>query len=479
MSNQLSHAIIYPPPTRSPDHVWNILELKKRGVRYVRIQLVDPTNNIRYRIVPISHFERIMQSARPGITFTKAILGSAFLKVAEGFTSDGEYLYVPDMSTVRMMPYKLGHASVLGWFEEKASVDTPDGTWTTKVDFCPRGILRMIIEKARRVSGVEFLVGFETEFVLLSSTSPVTPVHHKHAYSNTLALPTGSIAEVVLEEIVEALQISGIEVQMYHAEASFGQYEIVTGPLPPLQAADALVHTRETIYNISSKHGLRATLAPRINQSSTGSASHAHISVHSTDKSPQTQSAQEPNLTITEASFLAGLLAHLPAVAAITLPLPASFERVADGIWSGGTYVCWGTDNREVPIRLCNATFASSRNFEVKALDGTANPYLALAAILGAGHSGIQTQTQLLVKDCRGPSAAELGEEGRKELGIIQRMPLNWDDARNKLSNDEIMRGILGGDVVDKYLNVNECMGRALNEPDDNDTRLTLLVESY
>ena len=42
------------------------------------------------------------------------------------------------------------------------------------------------------------------------------------------------------------------------------QYEVVTGPMSPLEAADALVHTRETIYNIASKHGLRATFAPRL-----------------------------------------------------------------------------------------------------------------------------------------------------------------------------------------------------------------------
>lgn len=42
------------------------------------------------------------------------------------------------------------------------------------------------------------------------------------------------------------------------------QYEFVTGPLPPLEAVDALIATRETITNIASKYGLRATLAPRI-----------------------------------------------------------------------------------------------------------------------------------------------------------------------------------------------------------------------
>ena len=46
------------------------------------------------------------------------------------------------------------------------------------------------------------------------------------------------------------------------------QYEVVTGPLPPLEAADALVFTRETIYNIANKHGLKATFSPRLHTDS-------------------------------------------------------------------------------------------------------------------------------------------------------------------------------------------------------------------
>lgn len=78
------------------------------------------------------------------------------------------------------------------------------------------------------------------------------------------ALPAGAVETIVLEEIASALDVGGIELQMYHAEAAPGQYEIITGPLPPLEAADAFMFTRETIVNIASKHGLRATLAPRV-----------------------------------------------------------------------------------------------------------------------------------------------------------------------------------------------------------------------
>ena len=92
---------------------------------------------------------------------------------------------------------------------------------------------------------------------------PIEPAN-QHGYGNSPALPTGTKEYQILEEIAECLSLSGVELQMYHSEGAPGQYEVVTGPLPPLQAADALIHTRETIYNIASKHGLRATFAPRV-----------------------------------------------------------------------------------------------------------------------------------------------------------------------------------------------------------------------
>ena len=97
---------------------------------------------------------------------------------------------------------------------------------------------------------------------------------------------------------------------------------------------------------------------------------HTHISVHPTTGAPSDAS----QLTSHETSFLSGLLTHLPAIQAFTTPISASYARVVDGIWSGGTYVCWGTYNKDVPVRLCNAASPTARNFEVKCVDGLANP---------------------------------------------------------------------------------------------------------
>jgi glutamine synthetase len=194
-----------------------------------------------------------------------------------------------------------------------------------------------------------------------------------------------------------------------------------------------------------------------------GNACHAHISVHPTSGAHPGPSNSDPNLNKLEASFLAGVLAHLPALLALTLPFPASYSRMLDGIFAGGTWVSWGTDNREVPIRLANAASPSSRNFEYKLLDGTANPYLALAGILGAGVKGILDGAHLTLKDCTGPSAAQRGEAGRKELGVTQRLPLKWEEARGLFRQSVVLKNILGDSVVEKYLSVNEVGGNFID----------------
>lgn len=95
----------------------DIHALRALGIRFVRFQFTDLTNNIRYRVIPITYFEKMFASRRPSISFLTACLGAVFLTLADGFAPDSEYIYVPDMSSVRVLPYKPGHASVLGWFE--------------------------------------------------------------------------------------------------------------------------------------------------------------------------------------------------------------------------------------------------------------------------------------------------------------------------------------------------------------------------
>lgn len=135
---------------------------------------------------------------------------------------------------------------------------------------------------------------------------------------------------------------------------------------------------------------------------------------------------------------------------------------MVDAAWSGGTWVCWGSDNREAPVRLCGTRTAThGRHFEVKALDGTANPYLAIAALLHAGTLGVRKGLELRLGDLQG-MAQLIGEAERAKLGITQRLPRDLGQAVEKLRGDEELVSGLGEDLVAKYISTIEASRASL-----------------
>jgi hypothetical protein len=113
---------------------------------YIRLQWVDLINNVRCRVIPVSYFLKLLQSPRPGVGVAKAALGLVYLMTASGFSAVGEYLYVPDMASLKYCPYAPDEASVMGWFQEKSPVPGVDLRLSVEVNLCPRGILKSIVE---------------------------------------------------------------------------------------------------------------------------------------------------------------------------------------------------------------------------------------------------------------------------------------------------------------------------------------------
>lgn len=253
----------------------------------------------------------------------------------------------------------------------------------------------------------------------------------------------------------------------------------MTGPLAPLEAADALIYTRETIYNVASKHGLRATFAPRVNATKctyhclpppriacvdtkalVGTGQHVHISLHSEDSHrarhiEQRSASEASHLTRTEGAFIQEVVDHLPALCALMLPTPQSYWRVQDGRSAGGTYACWGTDNKDAPLRVCGES--GSHHIEAKTPDGTTNPYLVLAGLLSAGLYGVLRGRNLGTPDCTKPISTMTEEEKKKaKVQDLKRLPRSVEEARRLLAQDTALREVLGSEFIDKYLSVNE-----------------------
>src|SRR6266404_2533683 len=190
-------------------------------------------------------------------------------------------------------------------------------------------------------------------------------------------------------------------------------------------------------------HVTMSSLVPQtrsLNDSITGgTAAHAHISIHPTAQPPANPPSANPNtnkdttMTPLERSFLQSLLEHLPSSAPFTLPTTASYDRIQDGIRSCGTYACWGEDNKEVAIRLTGPP--GSHHFEVRTIDGTANPHIALATVIGLGLIGVQKGMELKIGAVDGP-AVLLSDEERTKKGIVGRLETTLGAARDAALKD-------------------------------------------
>lgn len=281
-------------------------------------------------------------------------------------------------------------------------------------------------------------------------------------------------ATEVIESAVAALDAAGVHVEMVHPESANGQYEVVLPRAPALEAVDTLLFARDVISSCATAKGYRMTLHPKPFPGSCGTAAHVHMSISS-------PGGDDP---ATYKPFYAGILAHFRAISALTYSSPASYERVQDGCWAGGTWVAWGTQNREAPLRAIEGS-----HWEFKALDGMANMYLALAAVLGTGallgHSsggeGVSGPGAVVGRwaDCGEVAPAEITPERRGEMGMWERIPGSLDEALEALEVDEeVVEVVLGRELVERYVTVKRAEAALLLDMGEAERR-TWLMERY
>jgi hypothetical protein len=144
-TTDLSFGIAYTPS----GSLWRPLAaqaLKDHGIKYIRFQWLDLANILRYRVIPLAQWIKILESSRPSISLLKVNLSLVVLHIPPGFVSTGEYIYKPDLSSLRVIPYAPGQASVMGYYEEKVPLPGPDGVLTLKVDLDARAALHRVCE---------------------------------------------------------------------------------------------------------------------------------------------------------------------------------------------------------------------------------------------------------------------------------------------------------------------------------------------
>ena len=254
----------------------------------------------------------------------------------------------------------------------------------------------------------------------------------------------------VIMNIVESLIAQNITVEQYYPESGPGQHEITMRYSDALSAADNQVIFRETVKATAYQHGLIASFLPKIFPDTAGSGCHLHLSLWKDDENILQDPDTEYGIGETAQAFIAGILYHLPALMAITTPIPRSYRRIRPHLWSGAFQI-WGFNNRETAVRVIQEENGKIRHLELKTVDATSNPYLVLGAVIAAGLHGIQENMRLAEPVQRDP--ATLSPEERNENRIIP-LPGNLGEALAALGNDETILYAMGPDLSQSYLAV-------------------------
>ncbi|MDF2703373.1 MAG: glutamate-ammonia ligase, partial [Rubrobacteraceae bacterium] len=270
-------------------------------------------------------------------------------------------------------------------------------------------------------------------------------------YAGSFAL---TAAAGLVAELAETLEEMGIRPEQCHAEVGHGNLELSVGEVEALSAADRRVQVLEAIRGVAHRMGLETTMAPKPYLDGAGNGHHLHVSLYKGD-APALFDASGA-LNAAGSGFIGGILEHLPAVMAFTAASPNSYQRLAPGMWSSA-YACYGPDNREAAVRLASPVAgaeSATANVEIKPVDVTANPYLALAAVLAAGMDGMEKGLDPGEPTTVDP--ATLSAEERADRGIYP-LPTNLDEALDALEKDGVLIGTLGEQIVRTHL----AVGRA------------------
>jgi glutamine synthetase len=342
----------------------------------------------------------------------------------------GEVRIKPDPETFVVLPYAPGAAAML------ADQVNPDGSpW----DGCARTFLKQAIAELR-AAGYELQASFEPEFTLgyrSASGNELLPNDESLCYSAT----GFHMAHEYTIELVQALESQDLEVEHYYPELGHGQQEVPIRHAEALRAADNHVLLRETARAIAIRRDQWATFAPKPLPDQAGNGAHLHASLWKDGRNAFADPAGQFGLSAVGYQFLAGVLAHLPALVALTCASVNSYRRLAPSMWAGA-YACYGPDNREAAIRVCSPIgSAGSVNLELKPSDSSANPYLALGAFIHAGLDGIRRS---LRPDA--PMSADPGTltDAERDLAGAARLPSTLDAALDALEADQLLTGALG-----------------------------------
>lgn len=407
------------------------------GIDFYLCSFVELAGTPKAKLVPATHIEEMKSE------------GAGFAGFAAGDLNQGPHdpdiVSIPDFKSLTILPWRKNVAWVPG------NLHVNGQPWP----YCPRTILCRNLEDLRR-KGWVLQVGIEAEFMLLKKNDlgnylPWDPL-------DTAGKPCYDLGALyrnldLMTALLRYMQELGWNPYAADHEDANCQFELNWLYADALTSADRHTFFKWMVRTVAEQHGLWATFMPKPFAHLTGNGAHFHLSLAEADTGRNLflDTSAEFGLSTLGRWFMAGVLHHAKSLAALTSPIVNSYKRLVPGTpRSGATwapvYITYGPSNRTQMIRL-----PGPGRIENRAVDGAANPYLAIAALLAAGLDGIENKMD--------PGAAntsnlyEVEERDLAERGI-RVLPMSLREALGELEKDEILARALGTDFTSYYVKV-------------------------
>jgi glutamine synthetase len=409
-------------------------QLRAAGVHTLLAQFTDLHGVAKGKYLPLEQLDALLSE---GSGFSgPSIAGTGLAR--QGPRS--EYWGRGDASTAQALPWMPGYARLVC-----------DGFVAGQpFDACPRQVLRRA-EARLSARGWQLRTGIEPEFFLLKADGrgsyvPIDDADRLDKPSYDLkALPRQA---ALLRELHLALQGCGLRVLQIDHEDAQGQYELNFAYDRALHSADRIMLFKLAAQAIAEKHGALFSMMPKPFADQPGSGMHFHASLWTGEGPTERCLFDGAEGQVLLGHFIAGVLAHAPALCALAAPTVNSYKRMTVGESLSGTtwapaYIAHGPNNRTALVRTLPG------RFEWRLPDAAANPYLASAALIAAGLDGIDRELQppaACEDDLFALSLRQIADRG------IALLPQSLDQALEALLADAMICDALGETLTQQFL---------------------------
>ena len=403
---------------------------KELDIKFIRLWFTDILGSLKSFAITVEELEQGMEE---GMGFD----GSSI----EGFAriDESDMVAMPDATTFQPLPWRPKERGVARMF---CDIVHPDGR---PFEGDPRYVLKRQLKRATDL-GYTFYVGPELEFFYFKN-SEGTEFLDAGGYFDLTPL---DVASDLRRQTVLTLEDMGIGVEYSHHEVAPSQHEIDLRYTDALTMADNAMTYRLVVKEVALANGVYATFMPKPVASENGSGMHTHQSLFKGDRNAFFDAGDTYHLSPLAKSYIAGLLHHAKEITLVTNQWVNSYKRLVPG-YEAPVYITWARRNRSDLIRVPEYKPGKevATRIEYRAPDPACNPYLAFAAMLAAGLSGIEHEFAL--PEPTEENVFEMSEEDQRSRGI-ELLPSSLGEAIRAAEESELLRECLGDHVFESLL---------------------------